>query len=60
MAKRAYFGIALLLCVLFSRDVFAAGPFGTIHVGNWGAALTQTILQAPFPIALLVPVLPTA
>ena len=43
MAKRAYFGIPLLIfCVLFSRNTFAAGPFGTIHVGNWhGGAYTN-------------------
>lgn len=42
MAKRRCLVIALLAGVLLSRDAFAAGPFGTIHVGNWqGGAWTN-------------------
>ena len=42
MARRAGFTIGLLGCLLFSSAGFAAGPFGTIHVGNWqGGAYTN-------------------
>jgi hypothetical protein len=42
MAKRRCLVIALLAGVLLSRDAFAAGPFGTIHVGYWqGGAYTD-------------------
>jgi hypothetical protein len=33
---------ALFLSILFSSPTFAAGPFGTIHVGGWsGGAYTN-------------------
>src|SRR5262249_60869879 len=42
MAKRAGIASAVVACVLFSSPTFAAGPFGTIHVGNWqGGAYTN-------------------
>jgi S1-C subfamily serine protease len=36
MIGRAGLLISALASTLLSSDAFAAGPFGTIHVGNWG------------------------
>jgi hypothetical protein len=42
MTRRASFAIGLLGCLAFSSAGFAAGPFGTIHVGHWqGGAYTN-------------------
>ena len=39
--KRAI-GVIFAVTALFSGNSFAAGPFGTIHVGNWnGGAYTE-------------------
>jgi S1-C subfamily serine protease len=42
MANHRRIAIGLLGCLAFSSAGFAAGPFGTIHVGNWqGGAYTD-------------------
>jgi hypothetical protein len=51
---------ALASTLLASPSAFAAGPFGTIHVGYWqGGAYTRTTLQVLFLIALHRPITST-
>ncbi len=42
MARPAVFLMSLLSSVVLASSAFAAGPFGSIHVGNWtGGAYTD-------------------
>lgn len=42
MVRWAKFFISAMACGLLSSNVFAAGPFGVVHVGNWnGGAYTD-------------------
>ncbi len=36
MMHRAILFVSAMVSTLLSSNAFAAGPFGTIHVGNWG------------------------
>jgi hypothetical protein len=42
MMRRAILFVSAIASTLLSSSVFAAGAFGTIHVGNWqGGAFTN-------------------